>query len=65
MQTIKYFTWRMKSRNKTDTIRGVDEHEGFKSTQWEKNGNRYYNFWNIDDGHPATAKNYTYTVRKA
>ena len=24
----------MKSRNKIDTIRGVDEHENFKSKQW-------------------------------
>ena len=54
---IKYFTWYMESRKKVDTIRGVDEHEDFKSRQWEVNGNRYYNFWNIDDGHPATAVN--------
>ena len=60
---IKYFTWYMKSRKKVDTIRGVDEHEDFKSRQWEVNGNRYYNFWNLDDDHPATAVNYT--VREA
>ena len=48
----------MKTRQKVDTIRGVDEHDDFKSRQWEVNGNRYYNFWNIDDGHPATAVNY-------
>jgi predicted transcriptional regulator len=55
---IKYFTWYMKTRKKVDTIRGVDEHEDFKSRQWEVNGNRYYNFWNLDDDHPATAVNY-------
>ena len=25
----------MKSRKKIDTVRGVDEHENFKSKQWE------------------------------
>ena len=25
----------MKSRNKIDTVRGVDEHEDFKSKQWK------------------------------
>ena len=39
----------MKSRNKVDTIKGVDEHEDFKSKQWEdKNGNPCYNFWDLD-----------------
>ena len=33
--SIKYFTWYMKSRNKVDTIKGVDEHGDFKSKQWE------------------------------
>ena len=68
--SIKYFTWFMKSRNKVDTVRGVDEHEDyynvrtFKSKQWEdKNGNPCYNFWDIDADHPRTAVNYT--VRKA
>ena len=68
--SIKYFTWFMKSRNKVDTVRGVDEHEDyynvrtFKSKQWEdKNGNPCYNFWDIDAEHPRTAVNYT--VRKA
>ena len=58
---IKYFTWYMKSRKKVDTIRGVDEYapKNFKSEQWEANGNRYYRFWNIDDGHPALAVNCT------
>ena len=46
--SIKYFTWFMKSRNKVDTIKGVDEHGDFKSKQWEdKNGNPCYNFWDI------------------
>ena len=62
--SIKYFTWYMKSREKVDTVRGVDEHEDFKSKQWEdKNGNPCYNFWDIDAEHPRTAVNYT--VRKA
>ena len=62
--TIKYFTWYMKSREKIDTVRGVDEHENFKSKQWEdKNGNPCYNFWDIEAEHPRTAVNYT--VRKA
>ena len=62
--SIKYFTWFMKSRKKVDTVRGVDEHEDFKSKQWEdKNGNPCYNFWDIDAEHPRTAVNYT--VRKA
>ena len=55
--TIKYYTWFMKSRGKIDTVRGVDEHEDFKSRQWEKNGNRYHNFWDIDAKHPRTAVN--------
>ena len=33
--SVKYFTWFMKSRNKIDTIKGVDEHGDFKSKQWE------------------------------
>ena len=64
----------MKSRNKVDTVKGVDEHETydttsgqfvvFKSRQWEdKNGNPCYNFWDIDAEHPRTAVNYS--VRKA
>ena len=64
----------MKSRNKIDTIKGVDEHETydsntgefttFKSKQWEdKNGNPCYNFWDIEAEHPRTAVNYS--VRKA
>ena len=62
--SIKNFTWKMKSRNKVDTIKGVDEHGDFKSKQWEdKNGNRCYNFWDIQADHPRTAVNYT--VRKA
>jgi len=62
--SIKYFTWFMKSRNKVDTVRGVDEHENFKSKQWEdKQGNPCYNFWDLDAKHPRTAVNYT--VRKA
>ena len=32
--SVKYFTWYMKSRKKVDTVRGVDEHENFKSKQW-------------------------------
>ena len=27
--SVKYFTWFMKSRNKVDTVRGVDEHEDY------------------------------------
>ena len=64
----------MKSRNKVDTIKGVDEHEtydntsgeftNFKSKQWtDKNGNPCYNFWDIEAEHPRTAVNYS--VRKA
>ena len=54
----------MKSRNKVDTIKGVDEHGEFKSKQWEdKNGNPCYNFWDIEAEHPRTAVNYS--VRKA
>ena len=54
----------MKSRGKIDTVRGVDEHEEFKSKQWEdKKGNPCYNFWDIEAEHPRTAVNYT--VRKA
>ena len=57
---IKYFTWFMKSRNKIDTVRGVDEHDNFKSRQWtDLKGNHCYNFWDLD----ATAVNYS--VRKA
>jgi len=60
--SVKYFTWFMKSRNKIDTIKGVDEHEDFKSRQWEdKNGNPCYNFWDIEAEHPRTAVNYTVT----
>jgi len=60
--SIKNFTWKMKSRNKVDTIKGVDEHEGFKSRQWEdKQGNPCYNFWDIEAEHPRTAVNYTVT----
>jgi hypothetical protein len=52
----------MKSRNKIDTIKGVDEHEDFKSKQWEdENGNPCYNFWDIEAEHPRTAVNYTVT----
>ena len=62
--TIKYFTWFMKSRKKIDTVRGVDEHEDFKSKQWEdQNGHPCYNFWDIEAEHPRTAVNYS--VRKA
>jgi len=64
----------MKSRNKVDTVKGIDEHnfedkwsgeyKTFKSKQWEdKNGNPCYNFWDIEAEHPRTAVNYT--VRKA
>ena len=60
--SIKYFTWFMKSRNKIDTIKGVDEHEDFKSRQWEdKNGNPCYNFRDIEAEHTRTAVNYTVT----
>jgi len=62
--SIKHFTWYMKSRSKVDTIRGVDEHEEFKSRQWtDQKGNPCYNFWDIDAEHPRTAVNYS--VRKA
>ena len=62
--SVKYFTWFMQSRKKVDTVRGVDEHEDFKSKQWtDKNGNLCYNFWDIDADHPITAVNYS--VRKA
>jgi hypothetical protein len=61
---IKYFTWFMKSRNKIDTVRGVDEHDNFKSRQWtDLKGNPCYNFWDLDAEHPRTAVNYS--VRKA
>ena len=54
----------MKSRNKIDTVRGIDEHEDFKSKQWtDRNGNECYNFWDIDAEHPRTAVNYK--VREA
>ena len=54
----------MKSRNKVDTVKGVDEHGDFNSKQCEdKNGNPCYNFWDIEAEHPRTAVNYT--VRKA
>ena len=57
--SIKYFTWKMKSRGKVDTVKGVDEHENFKSKQWtDLNGNPCYNFWDIDAEHPRTAVNY-------
>ena len=60
--SIKNFTWKMKSRNKIDTIKGVDEHGDFKSKQWEdKQGNPCYNFWDIEAEHPRTAVNYTVT----
>jgi len=60
----KYFTWKMKSRGKVDTVKGVDEHGDFKSRQWEdKQGNPCYNFWDIEADHPRTAVNYS--VRKA
>jgi len=56
--TIKYISWYMKSRKKVDTVRGVDEHENFKSKQWtDNNGNSCYNFWDIDARHPRTAVN--------
>ena len=72
--SVKYFTWFMKSRNKVDTVKGVDEPDTydsntgefttFKSRQWEdKNGNPCYNFWDIEAEHPRTAVNYS--VRKA
>ena len=52
----------MKSRNKVDTVRGVDEHEDFKSKQWtDLKGNPCYNFWDIEAEHPRTAVNYTVT----
>jgi len=58
MKIIKYYTWFMKSRGKVDTVRGVDEHDSFKSRQWtDKNGNECYNFWDIDAQHPRTAVN--------
>ena len=61
---MKYFTWYMKSRKKIDTVRGIDEHDNFKSKQWtDQKGNRCYNFWDVDAHHPRTAVNYT--VRKA
>jgi len=48
----------MKSRKKVDTVRGVDEHENFKSKQWtDNNGNDCYNFWDVDANHPRTAVN--------
>ena len=38
--SIKYFTWFMKSRNKIENIKGVEEHGDYKSRQWEdKKGN--------------------------
>ena len=50
----------MKSRKKVDTVRGVDEHNNFKSKQWiDKNGNPCYNFYDVDAEHPRTAVNYT------
>ena len=61
---MKYFTWYMKSRKKIDTVRGIDEHDNFKSKQWtDQKGNHCYNFWDVDAHHPLTAVNYT--VRKA
>ena len=60
--SVKYFTWKMKSRGKVDTVKGVDEHGDFKSRQWEdKIGNPCYNFWDIEAEHPRTAVNYTVT----
>ena len=60
---MKYFSWFMKSRKKFATCRGVDEHENFQSRQWiDKNGNRCYNFWDIDSKHPRTAVNYSVRV---
>ena len=48
----------MKSRKKIDTVRGVDEHDSFKSRQWtDQKGNACYNFWDIDAQHPRTAVN--------
>ena len=48
----------MKSRGKVDTVRGVDQHEDFKSRQWtDQKGNACYNFWDIDAQHPRTAVN--------
>jgi len=72
--SVKYFTWKMKSRGKVDTVKGVDEHETydsntgefttFKSKQWtDQKGNPCYNFWDIEAEHPRTAVNYS--VRKA
>jgi hypothetical protein len=56
--SIKYISWYMKSRKKVDTVRGVDEHENFKSKQWtDNNGNDCYNFWDVDANHPRTAVN--------
>jgi len=50
----------MKSRKKVDTVRGVDEHEDFKSKKWtDKKGNSCYNFWDTNANHPRTAVNYT------
>ena len=55
----------MKSRKKHATCRGVDEHDNFKSKQWEdKNGNPCYNFWDIDAEHPRTAVNYKKNIQK-
>ena len=54
----------MKSRKKVETVRGVDEFDGFVSRQWtDKNGHACYNFWDIDAKHPRTAVNYS--LRKA
>jgi len=72
--SVKYFTWKMKSRGKVDTVKGVDEHDTydrntgefttFKSKQWtDQKGNPCYNFWDIEAEHPRTAVNYS--VRKA
>ena len=62
--SVKYFTWFMKSRGKIDTVKGVDEHEDFKSRQWtDLKGFPCYNFWDIEAEHPRTAVNYS--VRKA
>ena len=55
---IKYYTWFMKSRGKIDTIRGVDEHEGFVARQWtDRNGNDCRNFFDINAKHPRTMVN--------
>ena len=47
----KYFTWFMKSRNKVDTIKGVDEHETYDNTTGEfvaKAGHNCLTFLDLD-----------------